>query len=196
MMVDNFTFFLVIKPTSTIDTATFQNGGEISGLSGQKYILLPDQGTESYKAPGISGLGVSVGTNGVGVYEHSDNHFPNIAYYQGSLLQVKPVVLEINVKNRIPFIYINGINVTGKNGDEVAISDVSRDSEALDSSTEHPTVFSPTKIGGGVSGGLRESGFNGDLGEIIAFNKSINAQERAEVTRLLKEKWKIENVLF
>jgi Concanavalin A-like lectin/glucanases superfamily/Secretion system C-terminal sorting domain len=42
--------------------------------SGQRYVIGPDQGA-GY-APGHAGVGMSLGTNGVAVYEHSTNYMP------------------------------------------------------------------------------------------------------------------------
>ncbi|MBL0183766.1 MAG: T9SS type A sorting domain-containing protein [Chitinophagaceae bacterium] len=52
------------------------SGAQYDGVfSGQNYVLFPDQGGDGF-APGHAGVGISLGTNGVAVYEHSSNYMP------------------------------------------------------------------------------------------------------------------------
>lgn len=47
-----------------------------SGTSGQRYAFGPEQGGIAYGSPDHAGVGISVGTNGVSVFEHSDYYLP------------------------------------------------------------------------------------------------------------------------
>jgi len=51
------------------------SAGQYDGVSGQSYLIFPDQGGDGF-APGHAGVGISMGTNGIAVYEHSSNYMP------------------------------------------------------------------------------------------------------------------------
>ena len=55
------------------------------------------------------GAGVSIGSNGVSVYEYGDAHFPAVAVYSGEVTGITHVIVEYI--DRQPFIYINGVLV-------------------------------------------------------------------------------------
>jgi hypothetical protein len=77
----------------------------ISATQGQKYILFPDPGHKQY-GDGHSGSGLSIGTNGVMVIEHSSEYFSPV------LTWTHPVEGRTHVavvyRDGIPTLFING----------------------------------------------------------------------------------------
>jgi len=61
---NNFSYTFWAKPTSSHDNQTADTSG-IEGISGQSYIIFPRHGGDYG-----SGVGCSLGTNGVSIYEH------------------------------------------------------------------------------------------------------------------------------
>lgn len=49
-----------------------------AGISGQRYAFGPEQGGIAYGSPDHAGVGISVGTNGISVFEHSDYYLPAV----------------------------------------------------------------------------------------------------------------------
>ncbi len=77
-----------------------ESNSGITGTSGQNYALYPKQGSVD------AGVGVSVGTNGVSVYEHANSYMPAILVWSGSLTGWNHIV--VIYKNKQPRLYING----------------------------------------------------------------------------------------
>ncbi|HEX8919947.1 MAG TPA: LamG-like jellyroll fold domain-containing protein [Pyrinomonadaceae bacterium] len=99
---NNFTISFWAYPRSThqIDAEGYTWGG----TSGQRYAFAPRYG------PGNdAGAGISVGTNGVSVYEHSGNYMPASLVYQGTLSGWTHITLVY--ENKQPRLYINGVLV-------------------------------------------------------------------------------------
>ncbi len=97
---NNFTVSFWVNPLSEheIDTAT---SGQVAGLSGQRFALDP-----SYMNPPDAGVGVSVGTNGITIYEHSASYLPARLTYQGPITGWTHVT--IVYKDKQPWLYVNG----------------------------------------------------------------------------------------
>ena len=99
-ITNNFSIELWCRPTAThqIDA---QSSTSTAGTSGQKYII----GVNLIGAPD-SGAGVSVGTNGVSVYEHSGSYMPPLLVYETTLTTITQIVVVYT--NKQPSLYING----------------------------------------------------------------------------------------
>ncbi len=104
-IINNFTLQLWVSPTSTheIDAETTSS---IGGTAGQKYAIGAAQGDNAWGG-GHSGAGISVGTNGISVYEHAAGTMPPLLVYAGNILGWNNVV--VVYKNRQPKLYINGL---------------------------------------------------------------------------------------
>lgn len=96
---NNFTIESWVRPTATIAAVTQSNSG-IPGLSGQRYLLWPTWRNSD------GGIGVSVGTNGVQVYEHGSNFMPALLAWTGTITAWTHVA--VVVTNKQPALYING----------------------------------------------------------------------------------------
>jgi len=167
---NNFTIFVVAYPnavTHQIDAQT-NNAGDSSGTAGQKYILGAAHGFNIYGSAEIVGAGISVGTNGVSVYEHSSNYMAPLAVYNGSNGLSAPVIITLNYKNKTPTIFINGTSV------QVGLTSLKT------------SVFPPVQFCSGDYGA-----FSGKIGEIIIYGKLIPAAKRAQIEKYLGKKWGI-----
>ena len=98
---NNFTVEFWAKPTAThqIDSEGYTWGG----LAGQRYLISP-----GYLAGSNVGMGVSVGTNGVSVYEHGDSYIPALLVWQSPSAITDWIHVAIVYQNKQPKLYING----------------------------------------------------------------------------------------
>jgi len=144
---NTFTVEAWVKPTTTHEIDP-ENTTGTGGVSGQRYLFWPDhQGTNA-------GMGISVGTNGVSVYEHGDGYMPALAVWQGTLSTTAWTHVVVTYTAKQPRIYINGSLVrTGL-------------------TSPRPTVFAPTRAGGGAYGY-----FPGGIDEIKIYNVALTAEE-------------------
>ena len=99
---NTFTYEFWAYPTGTISVVAESTGGT-SGVSGQRYAIFPAWGGTG----GNAGAGVSVGTNGVGVFEHADSYLPALLFWQGTLTGWTHIAVVYADKQ--PSLYINGV---------------------------------------------------------------------------------------
>jgi len=99
---NNFTFNFWIVPTEEhqIDAETINS---TAGTSGQKYLT----SVALYGSPD-AGAGISVGTNGVSVYEHSGSYMPPILVHQASIPADRFTNICVVYFEKRPSLYING----------------------------------------------------------------------------------------
>jgi YVTN family beta-propeller protein len=100
---NNFTLEAMVQVTTTHDTTDNEDNWGTGGTSLQKYIF----GANMYSAS-EPGMGVSMGTNGISVYEHSGNYMPAIAKYVGTIPASTWQHLVVTYTNKQPRIYLNG----------------------------------------------------------------------------------------
>ena len=146
---NNFTVEFWVKPNTThqIDG---QSASGTAGTAGQKYAFMPVHGGTA--ASGKAGMGISVGTNGVSVYEHADSYLAPLLVWSGSLSGWTHVAVVYSGKQ--PSLYINGSWV--KTG--------------LTSSKTY--VYPGTQLLGGTYGYL-----SGQMDEARIWNYSRNASQ-------------------
>jgi hypothetical protein len=75
----------------------------------QRYALFPDQGQLAYGSNIHAGAGVSVGTNGVSLYEHSANYLARICGYGAAFTNW--IHVAVTYSNALPQLYVNGQKV-------------------------------------------------------------------------------------
>lgn len=145
---NNFTvsFWALPADTHQIDNESNTN---IGGTVGQRYALWPT----NYPAAGEAGAGISVGTNGVSVYEHSSGYMPALLVYPTPVDRWTHVV--VVYENRQPKLYLNGNLV--------------RTGLASPKSVVH---FNPAQIGGGSYGH-----YAGALDDLRVFDRALNDTE-------------------
>lgn len=98
---NNFTISFWASPRSVHEIDPEGTTG-IAGVSGQRYAFGPTNTGNS----GEAGAGVSVGTNGVSVYEHGPGYMPATLVYQNTLSGWTHVA--VVYQNRQPSLYVNG----------------------------------------------------------------------------------------
>lgn len=128
----------------------------VGGTAGQHYLFGAQHGGDL-----AAGAGLSVGTNGVAVYEHGSGYMPALAAFRGA-----PgngwVVVTVNYADRRPQLAVQGLPV----GNGVP--------------SARATVTAPVEIGAGAYGA-----FGGDLAEVLMFSRALSDTELRGIERHL-----------
>ena len=135
-------------------TATHQVEGQTTsgtgGTSGQKYVFYPIHGGSDGTSAGV---GLSIGTNGISVYEHAAAYMPAVNVYSGNIGSVWNHIM-VTVENGTTKIYLNGVLV----------------STGLTSS--RTTQIAPSTIGTETY-----ESFAGDIDEITIWKRTLSSEE-------------------
>ena len=158
----NFAIFVVFK--TTVEHQIDAESMAIKGTSGQKYLFGAKLGARGY-----AGMGLSVGTNGIGVYEHTGGYMPSLAVHEGSKAAQFNVTL-LEYRDKTPYLYINGKQADTEDSHQ----------------TSSKIPFAPFELGSGSYGD-----FTGDIGEIIIYDRNLKQSEKDDVTNYLMSKWGI-----
>lgn len=143
---NNFTMEAWVKVVGTHEIDPESTSGT-AGTSGQKELFGANHGEEN------AGAGISVGTNGISVYEHGAGYMPATAVYSG-FIGTGWNHIAVTYTNKKPRIYLNGILVrTGL-------------------TSPRGTVSAPTMIGKGSYGA-----FNGTVDEVRIYNTALSAAQ-------------------
>ena len=149
-VVNNFTMELWMNPLSTHEIDAESTSGN-SGISGQRYAIFPTYG-ETWGA-GRAGAGISAGTNGISVYEHTNGYMPALLVWEGTLSGWNHIV--VVYIHRQPKLYVNEVLVrTGLTSSKTYV---------------HPSTES---IGGGDYGC-----FKGLIDEVRIYNRALSIEE-------------------
>jgi len=144
---DTFSFGAWLKTTATHEIEAEATSGT-GGVNNQRYAFDPRHGGEQN-----GGAGLSIGTNGIAVYEHGSNYMPTTAAYPTELGDDWNHVMVV-YDNKLPTIYLNGREVhTG-----------------LESPRE--IVYAPFQFGGMTYGY-----FEGLMDEVRIYNRALSAAE-------------------
>lgn len=98
---NNFTYEFWVKPEAAHKIRKESVIGA-SGISDQRYVIAAGYGGDNEYA----GTGVSVGTNGVSVFEHTANHLPATLVYETSITDWTHIA--IVYRDKTPYLFING----------------------------------------------------------------------------------------
>ncbi len=166
-LTNDFSIAFWVNPTATHQIDTQANAGA-TGTSGKRYVLYPAQGTDAWGS-GHAGVGVSIGTNGVSVYEHAASHMPATLVWAGAVSGWTHVAVTYQAKQ--PRLYINGALV--KTGLTSIMANV------------HPGLrsFPVTDYAnndGGVGGG-NWGWFNGGVDEFRIYDGTLDAAQVASI---------------
>ena len=144
---DTFSFGAWLKTSATHEIEAEATSGT-GGVNNQRYAFDPRHGGEQN-----GGAGLSIGTNGIAVYEHGSNYMPTTAAYPTELGDGWNHVMVV-YDNKLPTIYLNGREVhTG-----------------LESPRE--IVYAPFQFGGMTYGY-----FEGVMDEVLIYNRALSAAE-------------------
>ena len=104
-LVDTFTMSMWVDPSAT-NRMGKEYAYKYAGVGGQRYAIYPSYGGRSGER---AGSGISVGTNGVGVFEHTYDNSPCV------LAHTAPIKgwthLAVVYTNRTPTLYVNAAAV-------------------------------------------------------------------------------------
>ena len=107
---NNFTYEMWVNPNATHDIDPQSGTGTAGSLGQQRYVVWPDNGYEYITGlPSGVGLGISVGTNGVSIYEHKTNHLPAVLVHAVTINDWTHVA--VVCENGSTRLYLNGILV-------------------------------------------------------------------------------------
>ena len=144
---NTFTIEFWSKPTATRNITIESNSG-ISGIGGQRYAISP-----AWFGNSDAGVGVSVGTNGISVFEHAADYLPSPLVYNVSLSGWNHIAVVYESKQ--PRLYLNGNLVrTGLN-------------------SQRSNVFPSIKFGNIGNYGP----YQGLLDEVAVYNRALSASE-------------------
>jgi hypothetical protein len=118
LAVNSFTMMLWVKVDKShqIDT---ESTSSTDGVSGQNYALFPTLNTAKWNwdFSGYAGAGISVGTNGISVYEHAGSYMPPVLVWAGAVPSNIWTHVAVVYNSRVPSLYVNGvIRKTGVKG--------------------------------------------------------------------------------
>jgi len=104
-VINDFSVSFWILPTEPHEIDQESNSTyNCEGAKNQKYAFIPLHGGDRYNA----GFGVSVGTNGISVYEHADNYIAPVLVWEGTIKNDEWSHIVIVYNDRQPHLYING----------------------------------------------------------------------------------------
>jgi hypothetical protein len=104
---NNFTMEFWVKPGKEIKPNMIeQDAGYYDGINGQNYAIWPNwYPTYTYEA----GVGVSVGTNGIAIFEHSIEYLPALLVLYTPISSTSWTHIAVVYTNKTPTLYINGV---------------------------------------------------------------------------------------
>ena len=148
---NTFTIEFWASPVKTRATTTESISG-FAGIGGQSYAI----GAEQRGAD--AGVGISVGTNGVSVFEHGDFYIPSLLVHDAALSGWTHVA--VVYENKQPRLYLNGVLA------RVGLS------------SPRPSVY-PSKLLGNtdVAAGANYGGFAGLLDNVAIYNRALSPAE-------------------
>ncbi|PFR98118.1 glycosyltransferase [Priestia megaterium] len=125
----------------------------VTNTFNQRFAVTPIFGAYEDRKNSVAGVGVSVGSNGISVYEHTTDHLPPVLVFNGSISNW--VHVAIVYQNKVPTLFINGEYIrTGLKS------------------------LKKNVVPSGVFGGLDPYGFyNGGLSEIRIWSIAKNQEE-------------------
>jgi hypothetical protein len=156
---NSFCLFAVFRTSRAHETDP-EGATGVGGTSGQHYLFGAQHGGDRN-----AGAGLSVGTNGVAVYEHGSGYMPAVAVHAGALGEGGTLVAVNYDTGRA------ALDVQGLNARPETIS-------------PRDQVTAPVEIGQGAYGA-----FEGDLAEVLLFERSLSLFERAGIARFLADKY-------
>ena len=144
---DTFSFGGWFKTSAEHEIDSQETSG-YGGVNNQRYAFDPQHGGDSN-----AGAGLSIGTNGVSVYEHGSDYMPATAVYETDLGDDWNHIM-IVYDNKQPTIYLNG---------EAVVTGFS---------SPRAIVYAPIQFGGMAYGY-----FEGSMDEVRIYNRVLSAAE-------------------
>ena len=145
VMPDNFTMSVWVKPGRTHEIDA-QSSNSTTGISGQNYALFPSLSSLwNWDTGGYAGAGISVGTNGISVYEHAGGYMPPVLVWAGAVSAAAWTHVAVVYSGGVPALYVNGVfkasGVAGTNPNHLNVV---------------PTFYAGSPVYGNYQGGVDE----------------------------------------
>lgn len=161
---NSFTFECWVNPTATIVLAPEATSGT-QGTSGERYVLYPTWGgsNNSITGPGNpdAGAGLSVGTNGIAVYEHGASYLTPLLVWNNAVSGWTHIA--VVYVNKQPSLYVNGVFV------KTGLTSIKN--RVYPSLGQWPG--NQYNLSGGIGGG-NYGYFNGQIDEFRLWNVSLS----------------------
>ncbi len=158
---NDFTLISVVRASGGHEIDPESTAG-VGGVSGQHWLFGATHGGDL-----DGGAGVSLGTNGVSVYEHGSGYLPALAVTSGTVGSGW-VVVSVTYENRRPQIALQGVAVrTGL-------------------TSPRRQVWAPTDLGAGAYGALE-----GEVAEVLAFDRALTTTERRGIEQFLAGRYSL-----
>ena len=158
---NEFTLFAVCHTSAAHESDPESRSG-VGGVSGQRWLFGARHGGDL-----DAGVGVSIGTNGVSVYEHGSGYMPALLACR-RVLSPGLQLLAVTYTARQPSLDLQGLLVrTGL-------------------VSPRRQVWAPVEIGAGAYGA-----FGGDLLEVALFDRALSLDERRGIARHLAERYAV-----
>ena len=150
-ILDTYTMELWVAPTAGRAVTSEVTSG-FPGNGNQRYAIFPREGPTG----GTVGAGISVGTNGVSVFEHGNGYMPSLLVYNAPILGWNHIAVVYS--NRCPRLYLNGALVrTGL-------------------TSQNPSCPS-TWLGERGAANLNQGPYAGLIDEVSIYNRMLSAAE-------------------
>ena len=103
-VTNTFTMALCVSPSASRPESAESDNGAGIGLHDQRYAIYPLQA--SGFGEGHAGAGLSIGVNGISVFEHAGGYLPPLLVYTGAITGWTHVA--VVYEDRQPRLYVNG----------------------------------------------------------------------------------------
>ena len=153
-LADTFTIEFWARPTTTRGNTAVSTSGQAGASGAQRYAITPE-----LRADG-AGAGVSVGTNGVSVFEHGDGYLPSVLVYnQGEAYFNDWTHFAVVYENKTPRLYVNGVLVL------------------FGLTSLQPRVYAPKSFGDPYGYGP----YYGGLDEVALYDRALTGDEISQI---------------
>jgi len=103
----NFTLAAMVVPAVEIELMEESTSGVQIFNSKQNWVMYPGQGEQAY-GKGHSGIGISVGRNGITVFEHWSYNAPAILVWKADRVMIDSINIAVICENNEVSLYVNG----------------------------------------------------------------------------------------
>ncbi len=149
---NTFTYEVWVNPGSSVIQMVSPANSGITGTSGQHYIIYPSSAGSSNNA----GFGLSVGANGIQVFEHATNYLPALLSWNHPVNGWTHIAVVYDQKQ--PSLYVNGV---------LAATGLTSTRDSVFATTEKTVT-----IGGGTYGK-----YDGRIDELRIWNTALSAND-------------------
>ena len=161
--VNDFTVAFWANPQSPLGRIDAESTQGTSGTEKQRYAIDPYHGASVYGSPEHACAGVSVGTDAIGVYEHTSDYMPALLVHQANISGWTHIAVVYQDKR--PRLYVNGtLTKTG---------------------LRSPKSF--VHVNPATLGGMGYGFFHGQLDDVRIYDQALSARDVADLAGVLRQ---------